>query len=313
MSLVDYNSTSDSEDEQDYLQYYESNISPSSREYIRIASYLLTSYYKYFFQGKLQKNFKQVKNSKTHQSVKIYIPSLNEFSSEEEEQETRKKSKQLFDSESLLNVLPLPNRKLLTNTSFIPNILNKKACSETNKTLQQNSGFGRVSKLFENDQELYSDDDSEISETFDDEIWKKVCTGQKRYKTNSVQEYKTCSPVKPTSIVQLAPEVQKPYVGLNNKAFRDMIKQKREHKGNTKVTNVQEDEIQLEREQWLKSLTDPKYEPQTTIPNPVNSTCRIKNHITALAQKALASDHELQLKWSENKHNRRLTQAKYGF
>ncbi|KAF2881249.1 hypothetical protein ILUMI_24929 [Ignelater luminosus] len=294
MSLVDYNSTSESENEQEHLQCCESSTSSSSR------------YYRKLFTGKLDQDSKPVNSSKMHRSIKISIPSLNDFS-DDEETEVKIKSKQLFDSASLLTLLPLPKRKFLSNTSFVPNILNKKA--RTSTTLQQKSTTTKI----KDDQELYSDDDSEIPETFDEEIWKKVCKKQKIYEISFVQEYKTCSLQKHTNIVQLAPEVHKPYVGLNNKAFQDIVKQKQELKKRGKVIHEHGDEIRPEKAQWLKSLTDPRYEPKTTIQDPVNNTCKMKNHITALAQKALANDQELQLKWSENRYNRRLTQAKYGF
>lgn len=88
---------------------------------------------------------------------------------------------------------------------------------------------------------------------------------------------------------------------------------RKKHNVNIELIDIHEDEIRPDREEWLKSLTDPNCEPNTEIKNPVNNTCKVKNHITSLAQKALANDKELQMRWAESRHNRRQTQAKYGF
>lgn len=91
------------------------------------------------------------------------------------------------------------------------------------------------------------------------------------------------------------------------------MKSGKKAKENIKFIDIHEDEIRLDQGEWLKSLTDPNAEPNEDDADSVNNTCKAKNHITALAQKALANDKELQTRWAESRFNRKQTQAKYGF
>lgn len=266
------------------------------------------------------------KPQKAKQPVKIGVSALSDFHSDDEDddQPVKKKSKQAKAS-GLFALLPAPKGTQLKNTSFVPNVLQKKAKTSTTvksvkippkkKTESAETVVTTDKDLEEEDDDVDvdADVDVEIPETFDDDTWQQVCGKQKRTVKPKTQEEIPVVQQDSSHIVELAPDVEKPYSGLDNQAFKELVGSRKRWKENIELIDIHEDEIRPDREEWLKSLTDPNCEPNADVKDPVNNTCKSKNHITSLAQKALANDKELQQRWSESRHNRRQTQAKYGF
>lgn len=99
--------------------------------------------------------------------------------------------------------------------------------------------------------------------------------------------------------LNIAPDVEKPYEGLNNDSFRQLI--------NSKQT-VQEIPTNLA---LIKAATEPTVAAEDQFP--INSTCKKKHHITYLAQQARANEERLKEEWSQCKYKRQMTRLKYGF
>lgn len=254
---------------------------------------------------------------KPQKRIKIDVPALNQFESDDDDDEPAVKKPKQVKASGLFALLPPPKTTPLSNTSFVPNVLQKKtnkpAPSKSVKPPTKNKAepVETVAATAEGHDSDSNDDDIEIPETFDDETWQQVCGKKKRIAVPAAPEPITYQEI--VYNVEAAPEVEKPYDGLDNQAFKELVGSKKRLKGNINLIDIHEDEIRPDREEWLKSLTDPNFEPQTDIKDPVNNTCKVKNHITSLAQKALANDKELQMRWAESRFNRKQTQAKYGF
>lgn len=247
--------------------------------------------------------------------VKITIPSLSAFEDIEEQEPASKKFKKSSKSTSLLSLLPPIKCVPISNKSFVPNVLTQK---NKTKNVQNNKPSkplipNSVRKKKENEgktKENESDDsDIEMPETYDDELWQKVC-GKKVVKDIIIEE----PPVIDEPKVELAPDIVAPYQGLDNAAFKELVGKKSRMPRNIKLIDVNEEELVAEKDLWMtKSLTDPEYVPKPAEDDPSDPTKKKKHHITYLAHKAKANEQELQSQWATSKHNRMQSRAKYGF
>ncbi|XP_044745894.1 uncharacterized protein LOC123307586 [Coccinella septempunctata] len=235
-----------------------------------------------------------------------------------------KKFKQSAKGTGLLSLLPPVKCLPLTNKSFVPNILTQKnkaneQVKKVSKPLVPNSVRKKKeasisSKKEESDakskQNESDDSDVEMPETYDDELWQKVC-GKKVVKNIIVEE----EPVSKEPIIDLAPEPVAPYQGLDNAAFKELVGKSSRMPRNIKLIDINEDQLVAEKDLWMtKSLTDPEYIPKPSEDDDsIDPTKRKKHHITYLAQKAKANEQELQQQWAASKHNRMQSRAKYGF
>nr|XP_023020373.1 uncharacterized protein LOC111508950 [Leptinotarsa decemlineata] len=269
---------------------------------------------------------KAINVDKGKKKVKITIPSLSQFADEEGEKPA-KKIKSMKGS-SLLSLLPPVKGTVMTAKSFVPNVVANKNKNATPSTSVQSHNLvpdvikkkanprktARIEKIQENREktalsDVESDDDIEMPETFDDELWEKVC-GRPKPK-QIVRE-----PVEESSsqVIDIAPEPEKQYDGLDNRAFKELVGKSKRPIGNIKLIDINEEEMLLDKDLWMvKSLTDPELAPKPEIDEPVDPTRRKKHHITYLVQQAKANEQELQNAWSASRNNKMATRAKYGF
>lgn len=264
-----------------------------------------------------------ISTKKEKQRVKITIPSLSQFQDDNSDEPETKKTKSTVKSSGLLALLPPVKGSVNTNTSFIPKVVvnQTKPTSNTSTTLvpnvirkQAESKKNNKNKVFKEKPKVVlsdaeSDDDLDIPETYDDEMWEKIC-GRPKNKpiVKEIQEPQT------QEIIDIAPEPEKPYEGLDNQAFKQLVGKSRRPIGNIKLIDINEEEILPDKDIWMaKSLTDPELAPKPVIDDPVDPTRRKKHHITYLAQQAKANEQELKNQWAVSKNNKFASRAKYGF
>lgn len=120
----------------------------------------------------------------------------------------------------LFAVLPPPKGTPLSNKSFIPNVLTKKVNKPTPPRQPKKIPIKPKPKQPETPAELESDDEDlgEMPETFDEETWQKVCAPQKRAPKRTVAQAQEEVAAYSYSVIEAAPEPQKPYDGLDNAA-----------------------------------------------------------------------------------------------
>ncbi|CAH0547722.1 unnamed protein product [Brassicogethes aeneus] len=254
------------------------------------------------------------------QKVRITIPSLSQFDHKEDDEPEHKKAKPLNKGSTLLSLLPPVKGTVMTNKSFVPNsvaqkkksapgslvphAVRKKAEAKKKAALEKaTKPKAPVGSDVETD-----DEEMEIPETYDDDMWEKVC-GRPKPKP-VVKEPEEFIPME----INIAPEPEKPYDGLDNTAFKELVGKTKRPIGNIKLIDINEEEILLEKDIWMtKALTDPEMEPKQEEEEVVDPTRRKRNHITHLAQKAKASEQELKNQWGASRNNRLQTRAKYGF
>ncbi|KAI4466256.1 proline-rich protein prcc [Holotrichia oblita] len=240
---------------------------------------------------------KEVPTEKTKkQPIKISVPSLADFDSDDEETPV-KKAKIVSKSSGLFALLPPPKGTSVTTKHFVPNSVKK----TQNKKIQPfkkavPSAVKTKDKIEPVDSEDDDDGIKDLPDTFDDDMWQKVC-GRKEKRVPRLIIEETIK----TDVVQPDPEVTKRKCdGLDNQAFKELVG------GNN--------EILCDKKIWMtKSLTDPEMAPKFVVKDPVNDTCKRKHHITYLAQQAKANEQELQNQWAQSRFTRQKTQAKYGF
>lgn len=260
--------------------------------------------------------------TKQKAKVKISIPSLSDFDNEDEEVPAVKKFKQSNKGTNLLSLLPPVKCVPLSNKSFIPNVLTQK--NRTNDSVKKPSKplipdsvrkkkeivaikkEATKTECTENDSD---DSDIEMPETYDEELWQKVC-GKKEVKKVIVED----KPVIEQPVINIAPEPVAPYQGLDNEAFKKLVGKRGKMPRNIKLIDINEDELVAEKDLWMtKSITDPECVPKKVVVDESDPTKKKKHHITYLAEKAKANAQELQGQWSASKHNRMQSRAKYGF
>jgi len=246
----------------------------------------------------------------TKPKVKIGIPSLTEFDSDDDDEPTRKKPKVVPKGSGLFALLPPPKTTVLTNKSFVPNIVAKKT---QNKPIQKKEIKKpiQVIKPVENNPgslESDNDDDDVPMESFDEDAWNQIC-GRKKKARVPVIENRSMEPV-----VDAAPVTEEPYSGLDNEAFKKLVGSGALKRHNVKLIDINEEDVVAGQDIWMtKAITDPEQKPPVEVEEPINHTAKKKHHITYLAQQAKANEQELQTQWSANKYTRKQTQAKYGF
>lgn len=246
------------------------------------------------------------------QPIKISVPSLADFDSDDEETPV-KKAKVVNKSSGLFALLPPPKGTSITTKHFVPNAVKKNINKKTQPTKKVIPPTVKSKDKAENlDGEDEEDSMKDVPDTFDDEIWQKVCGRKEKRTPRPIIE----EPIK-TDIVQSNPEVTKPYDGLDNQAFKELVGGNSKRKGEAAeidIVEITEDEILSDKKIWMtKSLTDPEMAPKFVVKDPVNDTCKRKHHITYLAQQAKANEQELQNQWAASRFTRQKTQAKYGF
>ncbi|KAJ3661264.1 hypothetical protein Zmor_005668 [Zophobas morio] len=260
---------------------------------------------------------------KKPQKVKITIPALSEFDDEDDDEPEQKRRKVSAKGSSLLSVLPPVRGSPLSTKSFIPNVLKNKPPVSDKKTNSliphavrkkaeetKKATIKKIASVTAQGSDAESDDDIEVPETFDDEVWQKVCGPKSKIKPQVIER------VEPTvniEAINIAPEPVKPYDGLDNAAFKELVG-KAKRPVNIKLIDINEEEIVADNNFWMtKSLTDPDQAPKNAVEDPVDPTRKKKHHITYLAEQAKANEQELQTQWSANKFARNQTRAKYGF
>lgn len=254
---------------------------------------------------------------KSKQPIKITVPSLSNYSSDEDEPKV-KKIKPSSKASGLFALLPPPKSTPVSTKSFVPKAVaqNKKSANKLvpTKFLKTSSNTSKSVVVERKKSNLSddSDDDIEIPDTFDDEAWEKVCGTKKKSIQPIREDQHSSSPIE-TYNINIAPETVEPYNGLNNNAFKQLVGKMRKNE-DIKVIDINEDDVLPDRDTWMiKSITDPTQAPKYTIKDPVNDTCKRKHHITYLAQQAKANEQDLQTQWASNRFTRKQTQAKYGF
>lgn len=215
-------------------------------------------------------------------TVKITVPALAQFDSDDEDDGIEKKPKVMQKASGLFAVLPPPKGTPLSNKSFIPNILTRKPQAKPKKVT-------KPKPIIQNTENVESDDDEDvmkdIPETFDEETWKQVCAPNKKPQKRTITETDISYVSEARSSIEIAPEAVEPYAGLDNEAFKQLVGSVKRRKENIKLIDINEEEVLPDKDLWLtKSLTDPDMVPKEEVEDPVNDTCRRKHHITYLAQ-----------------------------
>lgn len=261
---------------------------------------------------------------KERKKVKISIPSLSDFSDVDDVNEPlKKKAKSSIKGSTLLSMLPPVRGSPLSTKSFVPHVLKNKPVA-TGKPKSENTlvphavrknaekvKMATITKLMKQStsgSDLESDDDLEMPESFDDDMWQKVC-GRK------IKPKQIVPVEEPVDLrtIEIAPEPIKPYDGLDNIAFKELVG-KSKRPVNIKLIDINEEEIVSDKNMWLtKSITDPDEVPEPVVEDPVDPTRKKKHHITYLAEQAKANEQKLAAQWASNKHSRNQTRAKYGF
>ncbi|XP_050516005.1 uncharacterized protein LOC126890892 [Diabrotica virgifera virgifera] len=259
---------------------------------------------------------------KERQKVKISIPSLSQFQDDDEPEV--KRIKPSMKGSGLIGLLPPVKGAVKSNISFVPNVIankNKPVASSSTSALtpssvKKNADLKKAAVLKKQKEkakivlsDAESDDDLDVPETYDDEMWEKVCGRPKPKPVIQVEEEPQLE-----EVINIAPEPAKPYDGLDNQAFKELIGKSRRPIGNIKLIDINEEEILADKDLWMaKSLTDPEMAPRSAVEDPVDPTRRKKHHITYLAQQAKANEQELQSQWAASKNNKYASRAKYGF
>ncbi|GJQ67293.1 hypothetical protein Trydic_g8194 [Trypoxylus dichotomus] len=247
------------------------------------------------------------------QPIKISVPSLTEFDSDDDDETPSKKPKLSSKSCGLFALLPAPKTTLTTTKHFVPNAVKKninKNIKPSKKIVPVTVANKSEDHLENVDSENDDDDMKNLPDTFDDEIWQKVCGRKQKHVKIPVSEASLENKI----IIQPDPDVKKPYEGLDNQAFKELIGANKRKVEAVDIVEIAEDEILCDKKIWMtKSLTDPEMAPKYIVKDPVNDTCKRKHHITYLAQQAKANEQELQNQWAQSRFTRQKTQAKYGF
>ncbi|XP_018336789.1 uncharacterized protein LOC108745175 [Agrilus planipennis] len=270
-------------------------------------------------------NAYEEKTLKSKQTVKIPIPTIN-YDSDDEPVSKKVKTNDQNKKSGLLSILPPPKVQPGKVITLIPNVVKKKSTVISNKRAKEtlntkesvketnSSSSSSSSKVEESD-----DSDDEVISNFDEELWQKINAQSKRrtaftlpakHTVNSDLSNNAGSMV---SDIEIAPSAEKPYEGLDNAAFKELVGRGKQKAMDVNIIDIHEDEIRPDKADWLKSLTDPNYAPKQEVEDEVNDTCKRKHHITYLAQQAKANELELQNQWAQNRFARKQTQAKYGF
>lgn len=261
---------------------------------------------------------------KEKQKVKIRIPSLSQYQDLDDEPDT-KKLKSSAKGSGLISILPPVKGYVKSVTSFVPKVIADKAKatvsnSSTNPLLPDSVrkkaeakkgaiGKKAIQKVKVVLSDAESDDDLDVPETFDDEMWEKVCGRPKNKPVIQEPQYEDQQ-----DILNIAPEPEKPYEGLDNRAFKELVGKSKRPLGNIKLIDINEEEIMADKDLWMaKSMTDPEMAPRAVIDDPVDPTRRKKHHITYLAQQAKANEQDLKNSWAISKNNRMASRSKYGF
>lgn len=284
-------------------------------------------------QDEFLKKKEQPTEKPSKQPVKITLPSMAEFDSDDDDDgdNARKEAPKRAKASGLFALLPAPKGTPLSNKSFIPQVLTKKPKPQPKKKLQP-----KPARPPANEDSGESDVDmDDLPETFDEETWKKVCAPNKKPQKRTIEEIPIDEAT--SSGIEIAPDAAKPYDGLDNEAFKQLVGSSKRRRENIKLIDINEEEVTADKDLWItKSLTDPEMVPKQQAEEDeetINNTQRRKHHITYLAQQvftslfscwcfslilfclfqAKANEQELQSQWASNKYKKSLTRSKYGF
>lgn len=250
-----------------------------------------------------------VKTLKEKKKVQITIPALSDFDDLNEDEPLKKRIKPSDKGSGLLGLLPPVQTTPKTSTMFVPNTVKKKLIPAQVKTSKTVVTKPRVRTGSDSDTD---GEDIPVPETFDDQMWEKVCGRpkfKKPVKIHAVQKAEV-----EVEELTSAPEPEKPYDGLDNTAFKELVGKTKRPLGNIKLIDINEEEIMPDKDLWMtKSLTDPELQPKAEPEETVDPTKKRKHHITYLAERAKATEQELKAAWATSKNNRMMSRAKYGF
>ncbi|XP_066148428.1 uncharacterized protein [Euwallacea fornicatus] len=262
-----------------------------------------------------------VKNIKEKKKVLITIPSLSEFNDIKNDEPARKRAKASAKGSGLLGMLPPVQAAPKSSTMFLPNIVAKRSTKKPSTPPQAAKKAGiirnKVASVHQSRPGSGSDTDTDseditVPEMFDDKMWEKVCGRPKVPKR--IPKTQVLLQLEPPAEFSTAPEPEKPYEGLNNVAFKELVGKVKKPMGNIKLIDINEEEIMPDKDLWMtKSLTDPELQPKATPEEVLDPTKKRKHHITYLAQQAKANEQEYKAAWATSKNNRMMSRAKYGF
>lgn len=272
---------------------------------------------------KLEDFIPTLKSIKEKKKVQITIPSLKDFEEPNDEEPLKKRVKPSPKGSGLLGILPPVQTAPLSNTTFVPKAVKKKNIPSTSTSSVPSTSMmpHSVRKNIEVKKALLAkskagsdsetdDEDIPIPDTFDDQMWEKVCG---KPKAPAVIKVREPQPIEPEEFT-IAPEPEKPYDGLDNEAFKELVGKTKKPIGNIKLIDINEDEIVSDKDTWMmKSLTDPDMAPKGQADDSVDPTRKRKHHITYLAQQARANEQELKSAWASSRQNRMMSRSKYGF
>lgn len=196
-----------------------------------------------------------VKTLKEKKKVQITIPALSDFDDLNEDEPLKKRVKPSDKGSGLLGLLPPVQTAPKTSTMFVPNTVKKKVAqlvpAQVKKAKPVATKPARVRAGSDSDTD---GEDIPVPETFDDQMWEKVCGRpkfKKPIKVHSVQQ-------EPVTVEEFtsAPEPEKPYDGLDNTAFKELVGKTKRPLGNIKLIDINEEEIMPDKDLWMtKSLT----------------------------------------------------------
>lgn len=240
-------------------------------------------------QDEFLKKKEQPTEKPSKQPVKITLPSMSQFDSDDEDAAATKVAPKAAKASGLFALLPAPKGTPLSNKSFIPQVLTKKPKPQPKKKPQP-----KPVRPTTNEDSGESDVDMEdMPETFDEETWKKVCAPNKKPQKRTIDESQQHVNGGTSTAIQIAPEAPKPYNGLDNEAFKQLVGSSKRRRENIKLIDINEEEVTADKDLWItKSLTDPDMVPkqqEEEEEDTINNTQRRKHHITYLAQQVFSS------------------------
>lgn len=250
----------------------------------------------------LKATVKSTKLSK-NSPVKITIPSLKDFDTNEEEPDEKKFKSQC--NGGLLALIPVPKSRV-KSVNMIPNILCKKANSIPISNKNKTSHKAHQMKIGANKKDYFYLKNTRPIEDLG------LKTAYHTITNNLKADFQTTTNNLKPEIIP-APEPEKYSPKLNNKAFKEMFNTMKKNQVINIVDKTEEHVAINNNILIIKAVTDPEQAPRSVNEEPVNSVSRRKHHITYLAQKAKAQEQDLQNQWAQSRFNRQQTRAKYGF
>ncbi|CAG9761368.1 unnamed protein product [Ceutorhynchus assimilis] len=265
-----------------------------------------------------------VKTLKEKRKVQITIPSLSDFDDfNNSDEPSTKRAKPSQKGSGLLSLLPPVQSVPKSNVTFVPDAVKKKSAPMVPRMVAKKKAIisesakkalsAKTTKISTASDSDTDNEDIPLPDSFDDKMWEKVC-GRPKPKKPIIEVVQKSHQPEPEELT-IAPDPEKPYDGLDNEAFKELIGKSRRPIGNIKLIDINEDDSMPDRDLMMtKSLTDPDLAPKPPEDDgTIDSTKKRKHHITFLAQQAKAKEQELKAAWATSRSNRMMSRAKYGF